>query len=163
MGTTRDTLRFLTGKAFPKLFTPTEQSILIIDASPFGLGAVLERNRKPVIFILKWLSKSEHWYSQTQKEALVMVWAVKRLHQYLFDVKLHIVNNHQALKSIYYPANLLHWPSVATVQRRNVELSAHYFTIEHWVVKSTPHADFLPRYSHFEKPPVESVFIYLNR
>ena len=56
------------------------------DASPVGLGAILiqeQQGRKRVIsYASKSLSAVERRYSQTEKEALAVVWACERFHVY---------------------------------------------------------------------------------
>ncbi|VDP89353.1 unnamed protein product [Echinostoma caproni] len=57
-------------------FSPSKPTTLIIDASDVGIGAVLEQEGCPVIFISHLLNAAEKGYSQTQKEALAVFWAV---------------------------------------------------------------------------------------
>ena len=47
-----------------------------------GIGAVLEQEGGPVICVSRKLTVTEQGYSQTQQEALVVFWAVKRLNKY---------------------------------------------------------------------------------
>lgn len=65
-----------------------------IDASPCGLSAILsqhtarQEDRKIVAFESRSLAMYLRWsrdtYSQTEKEALAIVWAVEHLHLYLY-------------------------------------------------------------------------------
>ena len=71
-------------------FDKTKQTELITGASPFGLSAILTQkgsgsvDRKVVAYISRSLSDVERRYSQTEREALAIVWAVERLHVYLY-------------------------------------------------------------------------------
>ena len=71
-------------------FDKTKQTELITDASPFGLSAILTQkcsgsiDRKVVAYISRLLSNVERRYSQTEREALAIVWAVEHLHVYLY-------------------------------------------------------------------------------
>ena len=67
-----------------------KQTELISDASPWGLSAILlqhtegQDDHKIVAFVSRSLSPVEQRYSQTEKEVLAIVWAVERLHMYLY-------------------------------------------------------------------------------
>jgi transposase InsO family protein len=131
-------------------FSPALKSTVITDASPVGLGAILEQDGYPVICISRRLSSAERGYSQTQREALAVFWAIKRLHKFLFGIQFHLVTDHQALKFIFAPDKSISRTSTAMVNRWAIQLSAYNYTIEYRSGKLIPHADFLSRYSAFE-------------
>ncbi|MBM6549361.1 RNase H-like domain-containing protein, partial [Streptococcus dysgalactiae] len=141
----RNLLSTLATDAVLRPFSPTHRPIVYTDASPTGIGAVLEQNGHPVLCISRRLTKAEQGYAQTQREALAVYWAVSRLHKYLFGIPFTIVSDHEALKFIYNPTNSLAKSSAAMVQRWSIALSAYDYTIEHRSAKQIPHVDFLSR------------------
>jgi hypothetical protein len=134
---------------------------LIVDASDYGLGAILEQNGHPVICISRQLSKSESGYSQTQKEALAIHWAVRRLHKYLFGHHFKIVTDHKALEYMLNPSSSLTKTTSAMLQRWALELAAYSYSIEHRPGKRIPHADYFSRYAK-QEPPEENVTLLVN-
>ena len=81
---------------------------VIADASPVGLGAVLVQEVKgqsgAVCYAGRSLSATERRYSQTEKEALALVWACERFNLYLCGLpEFDLVTDHQVLKTIYGP------------------------------------------------------------
>ena len=69
-------------------FNKDARTQVIADASPVGLGAVLvqqqtDGNFRPVYYAAKSLTDVERRYSQTEKEALALVWACERFKLYL--------------------------------------------------------------------------------
>ena len=61
---------------------------VITDASPVGLGAVLVQVQGDELSVISYASRSlshtERRYSQTEKEALALVWACERFHVYIY-------------------------------------------------------------------------------
>ena len=71
---------FLKGKhTTTSHFDQRLKSYLIVDDGPAGLGAILAQEQsdhsiRPVHYASRTLSKVEHRYNQTEKEALAAVW-----------------------------------------------------------------------------------------
>lgn len=69
---------------------------LITDASNYALGAVLEQDKKPIIFLSRTLNKAEEHYATNEKEMLAIVWALKALRNYLYgSASVKIYTDHQ--------------------------------------------------------------------
>ena len=145
--TLRSLLKYLSTSAVLRPFSSKLHSTIITDASPTGIGAILEQNGHPILSISRRLSVAEQGYAQTQREALAVYWSVTRLHKYLFGSKFTIITDHEALKFIYDPKKSLAKTSAAMVQRWSVALSAYTYDIQHRNAKMIPHADYLSRYS----------------
>lgn len=86
-------------------FDKDAKTLIIADASPVGLGAILiqeQQGRKRVIsYASKSLSAVEGCYSQTEKEALAVVWACERFHVYLYGIEFTLYTDHKPLETIY--------------------------------------------------------------
>ena len=71
-----------------KYFDPNLPVKLPVDASKSGLGSVLLQLHKydwyPVAFASRALSKTERCYSQTEKEALAVVYASEKFNQFVY-------------------------------------------------------------------------------
>ena len=104
---------------------------VIADASPVGLGAVLVQHQggvdRPVYYASRSLSPVERRYSQTEKEALALVWACERFHLYLFGLQeFCLITDHKALEVIYSPRSK---PS-ARIERWVLRLQPYCFKVQ---------------------------------
>lgn len=93
-------------------FKPGSRTRLIADASTVGLGAVLVQfqdssDSSPVVisFASKSLSDTEKRYSQTEKEALALVWGVERFKEYLLGSVFELETDHKPLTEIFKPTS----------------------------------------------------------
>ena len=70
-------------------YNQAAETELKVDASPVGLGATLLQRSgdsvRPVAYASRTLTDVERRYSQTEKEALAVVWECERFHTYLYD------------------------------------------------------------------------------
>ena len=78
---------------------------LFCDASPNGLGAclvhvMLNGEERPVAYASRSLSQAEQNYAQIEQEALAIVLAVRRFHQYLYGREFTLVTHHHPLCKI---------------------------------------------------------------
>ncbi|CAH1255636.1 RTL1 [Branchiostoma lanceolatum] len=86
-------------------FRPTGKTRIVADASPVGLGAVLlqlqDEAWRVIAYASRQLSEVERRYSQTEKEALALVWACERFHLYTFGREFELETDHRPLEHIY--------------------------------------------------------------
>lgn len=84
------------------LFDPAKPIIISCDASEYGVGAVLSHRvdgrEKPVMFASTTLSEAERNYAQVEREALAIIFAVKRFHKFIYGRSFSLISDHQLLK-----------------------------------------------------------------
>lgn len=83
-------------------YDPKKPLILSTDASPWGVGAALSHkfedgSERPIQFISHALNLVQAKYSQIDKEALAIVYAVKKLSQFLYGTKFTLDTDHRPL------------------------------------------------------------------
>ena len=70
-------------------------TMVIADASPVGLGAVLVQRQQDGPVVVSYASRSltdtERRYSQTEREALGLVWACEKFHPYIYGVRFDLL------------------------------------------------------------------------
>ena len=65
-------------------FDRKAEHVIQADASMKGVGAVLLQEGKPVIYVSRTLTPAEERYSNIERELLRVVFAMERLHNYVF-------------------------------------------------------------------------------
>ena len=117
---------------------------IIVDASPIGLGAILVQKHgdhfKPVYYASRTLTDVEKKYSQTEKEALAVVWGCERFNIYLAGKEFVLVTDHKPLECIYSAKS----KPPARIERWLLRLQPYRFKVEYKPGKYNP-ADVLSR------------------
>ncbi|KRY28513.1 Transposon Tf2-9 polyprotein [Trichinella spiralis] len=85
----KDVKRLLSSDAVLTHYDGKKPLVLVCDASPHGIGAVLchklsSTQEIPITFYSRTLSTTERNYAQIDKEALAVIAGVKKFHEYLY-------------------------------------------------------------------------------
>ena len=117
-------------------FNPAQETKVIVDASPVGLGGLLAQDGKVISYASRALSDVDSRYSQTQREMLAIVWALERFHLYLYGSEFTIMTDHKPLLGIFNS----HKPTSARMDRWKVDSSC----VTPWNAENP--ADFMSRH-----------------
>lgn len=94
----------LTSSSVMAYFNPELKSELVVDASPYGLGAILTQirdhnngNREThiIAYASKVLDDVESGYSQIEREALAVQCGVEHFHLYLYGTQFTVITDHK--------------------------------------------------------------------
>lgn len=127
------------------MYNPREHLTLSVDASSYGLGAVLPQEsqgkRRPVAYAYRVLTETEQRYAKIEKEALAITWASGHFRTYLLGLQFHIETNHKPLVPLLATKRLDEpSPRLQHFRRRLLEYD---FTISHIPGKEINTADVL--------------------
>uniref|UniRef100_A0A674NI52 Gypsy retrotransposon integrase-like protein 1 n=1 Tax=Takifugu rubripes TaxID=31033 RepID=A0A674NI52_TAKRU len=125
-------------------YDPSKELRLQVDASKYGLGAVLLQEGKPIGYASKSLSDSEVNYAQIEKELYAILFGCKRFHQYVYGRHTIVESDHKPLESIM---KKLLAAAPPRLQRMILQLQRYDFSIVHRPGKDIPVADTLSRKS----------------
>lgn len=82
-----------------------DKTVLIVDASPYGLGAVLTQLKtegpRVIAYGSKSLTQAESRYCQSEREALALVWAVEHFSYYLLGIDFDLITDHKSLETLF--------------------------------------------------------------
>lgn len=131
-------------------YDPTLPLTLACDASAFGIGAVIQHTmpdgeERPIAYASRTLSPAEKKYSQIDKEALGLIYGVKKFHQYLWGRHFTLVTDHRPLLTLFGEHKSLPTLAAARIQRWAIILSAYDYTIVYWKSEEHSNADGLSR------------------
>ena len=139
----------LTSNTVMAYFDKHKNTQLITDASPTGLSAILsqttpgQEDRKIVAYISRTLTTVEQQCSQTEREALAIVWAMERLSLYLYGGCFTLITDCKPVKMIL--KNPMSKPP-ARIERWNLRIQDFNFDIKYIKGPNNP-SDFLSRHA----------------
>eukprot|EP00731_Ephydatia_muelleri_P022229 Em0014g820a len=131
-------------------YNPKLSLILATDASSYGVGAVLtqvseEGTERPIAYVSRTLSDAERNYAQIEKEALAIIFGVKRFHVYLYGRKFLLLTDHKPLTTIFGPKTGLPVVAASRLQRWALVLSAYQYDVKFRATEEHGNVDGLSR------------------
>ena len=140
----------LTGDQLLIYYDPNKPLVLSCDASAYGVGAVLSHmmpdgSERPIAFSSRTLTKSERNYAQLEKEAMSIIFAVKKFHKYIYGRKFSLLTDHKALTTIFGPRKGVPTLAALRLQRWSLILMAYDYDITYRRSEEHSNADFLSR------------------
>ena len=152
----------LCSAALLRHYDPNKPLVLQCDASPYGVGAVLshrtgENTEYPIAYSSRVLSSAERNYSHIEKEALAIVSAVKKFHQYLYGRHFLLVTDHKPLLGLFAETKPIPTMAAARIQRWALLLSSYQYSMIFRKGANNGNGDCLSRLPAFDKENVSKV------
>ena len=131
-------------------FQPDLELILASDASDYGVGAVLSHQmvdgaERPIGYVSRLLNKAERGYSTIEKEALAIIFGVKKFNQFLYGQKFTIQTDHKPLEELFNEKKEVPQQASPRVQRWALTLAAYEYKIAYKAGTTNANADALSR------------------
>ena len=130
-------------------FTGKSKLVVEVDASPKGVGAVLLQLEngveRPLMFASKKLTCAESNYSQTDREALAVVFGLNKFRYYLLGRTFLLRTDHKPLLGLFGKNKKIPENANARLTRWSIFLSQFQFDLVHKAGKTNFVADALSR------------------
>ena len=126
-------------------YNPKVQIALTCDASSTGIGAVIYHmyTEKPIAYASKTLSSAERNYSQIGKEAVSLIFGVKKFHNFLYGQSFKLLTDHKPLLTIFSPKKGIPIMAAHRLQRWAIILAAYTYEIQYKPTAKHGNADTL--------------------
>ena len=127
-------------------YNPNAATKIYVDISPRGLGAVLTQKQQygyyqPIAYGSRALTPTESLHSQTEREALAVVWSCQHFHYYVYNNKTAIITDHKPLEKLLSSTS----NHTLGIRRWILRFQAYDTVIQYQFGSSNP-ADYLSRH-----------------
>ena len=137
----------------PKLlvhFNPKLPLVLAVDASPYGVGAVLahinERGEEqPIGYASRTLTVAESNYSQMEREGIACMFGTKKFHSYIYGRPFKLYTDNLALKTLFNESKPIPQQASGRIQRWALALANYEHEINFRPTHKHSNADDLSR------------------
>ncbi|KRY40653.1 Uncharacterized protein T01_3330 [Trichinella spiralis] len=131
-------------------YHPEWPIVLAADTSNEGIGAVVyhrlsDGTVKVIAHASKTLSAAQRNHGQIEKEALALVYGVKKFHKYLWGRRFTLLTDHKPLVSIFGSKKVVPQMAACHLTRWAIALMNYSFDIEYRSMKNFCQADCLSR------------------
>jgi len=127
-----------------------KEATITCDASDKAISGILSQEDKPVMYFSRVLTANEMRYSVIEKEALALIWMIKRSEKFLLGRHFTIKTDHRALQYIFNSQAELPKHASNRLQRWAIFLSGFDYSIHYVEGSSIPHVDALNRMNYEE-------------
>nr|VZI43738.1 unnamed protein product [Spirometra erinaceieuropaei] len=143
-------------------YDPTLPIVVAADASNHGVRAVISHtffdgSEKAIMHAFRTLTPAEKNYGQIEKEALALVFAVKKFHKLLYGRHFTLLTDHKPLLSIFGSKKGIPVYSASRLQRWAIILIGYDFDIRYCRTTDFGQADALSRLISNQQEPEEDV------
>lgn len=137
------------------------------DASSLAIGAQLSHimpdgSVKAVYYASRTLTIAERSYSQIEREALGLIFAVQRFHRFIYGREFTLSTDHKPLLAIFGSKKGLAVHAANRIQRWQIILHKYDFKVEFVPTAEFGHVDVLSRLIA-DKPPCEEYVVACTR
>lgn len=130
-------------------FDPQKPIYLAADASSQGVGAVIyhkiDGKERPIAHASKTLSPAERNYAQIEREALALIFGLKKFHQYLWGRQFTLYTDHKPLTTIFGPKKGIPVTAANRLQRWALIMIGYTYDIQYKPTQQMGNADGLSR------------------
>uniref|UniRef100_A0A183CP15 RNA-directed DNA polymerase n=1 Tax=Globodera pallida TaxID=36090 RepID=A0A183CP15_GLOPA len=145
-------------------YDPSLPIVVAADASKDGIGATIShvfpnKSEKVIEHASSVLADAQQNYSQIEKEALALVFAVKKFHRMIFGRKFTLLTDHKPLLAIFGSKKGIPIYAASRLQRWALIMANYDFEIRYTNTTSFGQADVLSRLITNYPRPEEDVLI----
>ena len=131
-------------------YNPKLEVQLAVDASPVGFGAVISHitadgTERPIACASRSLTKSDSNYSVIEKEALAIIFGIRKFQQFLYGRRFTLLTDQQPLTLLFGSKKAIPAVAASRIQRWTIQLSAYQYDIKYRKSKQNANANALSR------------------